>query len=243
MCSARRFDGKRTWRPGMASGGLRGIMAIRPWTLCSVRHHRPNGRIAITVPPAPARHPDGVRTSDVACGDAVLRIRALLSLSRVRSRRAVSMALSPSLPADSISEQQPLLGERRRRSRAQAASRAAAGWTPRGLEPNVCGRLVRHRSAAHIGSAEGPPRSLLPGAARSVSRSRRWFDRAPDQLELTPRRSVLAADGARVSNRSEGGPKAVAGIAGGRSAGAAIGNIAIRLTMPNAATKQWQYCS
>ena len=34
-----------------------------------------------------------------------------------------------------------------------------------------------------------------------------------------------------------------AGIAGGGSAGAAIGNTTIRSTTPNAARKQWRYCS
>ena len=41
----------------MAGGGLRGIMAILPWTPCRVRHRQPNGSMAITAPPAPARHP------------------------------------------------------------------------------------------------------------------------------------------------------------------------------------------
>jgi len=55
----------------MAGGGLRGIMAIRPWTPCRVRHHRPNGRIAITAAPSPARHPHERRTDDVAGAQAV----------------------------------------------------------------------------------------------------------------------------------------------------------------------------
>jgi hypothetical protein len=63
--------------------------------------------------------------------------------------------------------------------------------------------IVRHRSASHIGSAARASRSHLPRAARSVARSRRWFDRTPGQLELTPQPSLRPAEAAIVRNRSE----------------------------------------
>ena len=49
--------------------------------------------------------------------------------------------------------------------------------------------------------------------------------------------------GSSVREKSKRAGRALgAGIAGGRSAGAAIGNTAMWSTVPNAARKQWQYC-
>ena len=153
--------------PGMAGGGLRGIMALLPWTPCRVRHHRPNGSSAITAPPSPARHP----SSGVVRGETVLRMVPIRVLSR---------------------EPTSLHGERRPHSRAQATACAAAGCTPRGLEPNRRGRAHRH---------------------------------APGHLEFTAELHVRSGETTITRSRSE--HRARAGIAGGRSVGAAIGNTGI----------------
>jgi len=102
--------------------------------------------------------PDTVGSSDGACVNAVLRIRAILALLRTCSRRGVAVTLVPShdcLPDTIASAISSSLGDRRPRSRAQAAPRAAAGGPARRLEPNGCGRVARHRSASHLGSAAG----------------------------------------------------------------------------------------
>jgi len=170
---------------GSRAGGLRGIMAILPLAPRGVRQRRRVGSIADNcpsdLPPALPRAfvgpsatptsgvpspgggvdaPDTVGSSDGACVNAVLRIRAILALLRTCSRRGVAVTLSPShdcLPDTIAGAIFSSFGDRRSGSRAQAAPRAAAGGPARRLEPNGCGRVARHRSASHLGSAAGAP--------------------------------------------------------------------------------------
>jgi len=58
----------------------------------------------IAASPPPPAISDVAGTSDGACGDVVLRVMAILALCRERSRRALAVALSPSLRAEGSQE-------------------------------------------------------------------------------------------------------------------------------------------